>query len=306
MRTKRYFTLLLSLLLFMSCIESDADSCIAEFDLIVCAQDNSGNDILVDSNLTDGYLYIYNDNKEFIAKYFISKEMIADHQPIKLSLCPQKGYYAVAWIAPNVAEMTLFNPTSPLTSNLVFFLQNEGGYQTINSNLLHGTIKIALYPSNGGIHRETLVVKRKFASIHISIKGVNRSYSAKDYKVVIEGGFYRAFSFDGKPAAPTLTDNQYTSTMEWSDYNNLLVMPKAIKVAPLATSKSFSVSIYHLGQLIKQVKSDHIDYPIAPQAGERMNVLIDLSKNDTEVNSSQVELYVRVSDWNKVELWEEW
>lgn len=94
--------------------------------------------------------------------------------------------------------------------------------------------------------------------------------------------------------------------MEWSDYNNLLVMPKAIKVAPLAPNNSFTINIYHLEQLIKQVKSDHIDYPIAPQAGERMNVLIDLSKSDTEGNSSQIELYVRVSDWNQVELWEEW
>ncbi|MGL5262401.1 MAG: hypothetical protein ACRC9P_08455, partial [Bacteroides sp.] len=208
-------------------------------------------------------------------------------------------------------KMVQFEPTSLLANNQVFFLQEEEEYRFIQSDIFYGASRIPLYDSNQEGYKDEIIVRRKFASMHISVRGVDPNHKPEDYEVVLSGGFYRAFTFAGKPCAPTVNKNKYRSVMEWrSEFNDLLVMPEAIKVAPLEHLKPFEVKLLYQGQLVRQFTHDHIGHPIAPQAGERMNILIDLNKETgtggTDAQPSDLSICVRVNDWHKVELWEEW
>lgn len=310
-----YFSILgiVFCLCMAGCLNSNLDVCLVDYSLYVRAEDNSGNDISMSKDLTDGYLYLFDNNENFVEKHYLSHEVLCTHKPVILQICPNKSYRIVAWTNSSIGKMIQFNPNSLLEINKVFFLPEEGEYQLIESDIFHGNNRIPLSDADSGIYSDELIIRRKMASLHISVKGIDENNLPEDYRVEIAGGFYRAFTFKGKACEPTIGINKYKSDMEWAGYNNLLVMTDALKVAPLEPDEAFEIKLFYQDKLIKQFNKDHIGHPIAPQSGERMNILIDMRKNlgdtdgdDIVPEEASLSVRVRVNNWNSIELWEEW
>ncbi len=312
-RLKLYLLILVSCSCFLGCIGTDFNDCTVEYNLYIRAEDNSGNDISTDSDLTDGYLYLFNNYNEFEEKHYISHRAISMHEPIQLTICPNKSYKVVAWVNSSIGKMIDFNPASLLAVNKVFFLPEGEEYKFIQSDIFQGNNRIPLYDADSGVYSDELIVRRRLSAIHVSVKGINPDHNPEDYRVEIHGGFYRAFNFESKPCEPTIHINKYKSNTEWAAYNNLLVMPKALKVAPLEPNEPFEVQLFYQDKLIRQFNKDHIGHPICPQAGERMNILIDMRQQlgdfdgeDNDPQDANLTVLVRVNNWNSIELWEEW
>lgn len=303
--------LLFSIYLLTSCINSDLSQCRTSYNLYIKAEDNSGYDISQDLELTNGKLYLFNQKNRFIACYPIGSHNITQNAPIELAMCPNKSYRAVAWVNASTTEVPQFNPSQLLKENKVRFLQKRGLYDYIPLTPYYGTSKIVLHHTDTPPPYDELIIRRKIAAIHVSLYGVNREEVANDYSIKIEGGAYNSFNFKGKPVELTSHKNSYFSTMKWRDGTPLLVTPTPLKVAPIEAHKSFNIKLFYKNKRIASWNRDHIGDNISPQAGEQINILIDLEKflnGSEEDNSSKatIELKIKANNWGVVELWEEW
>lgn len=308
MRSKLSILFLLTLIV-SSCIHKGIDSCSMEYTIQIKPEDNSGFDISNAPDLSDGYLYVFDQKGMLLNKHYVSLDALVYQEPLVLDLCPKQAYKLVVWTAKDIEKMTQINPDKTIKNNFVFFLKDKEEYKVIPSSIYHGMATVAVQKGKNNKYQDEIVVRRKLASMHISMSGIHADDNPDDYRIEIEGGAYGAFTFEGKANKASTTLNKYQSKVEWMNANRLMVMPTAIYVAPTEIDRPFIVSVYYKNNLIKKFTKDYINTPLAPQAGERLNILIDMNQNGSGGigdPSAHLQVIVRVSDWNKVELWEEW
>lgn len=299
------FLYLSFILLNAGCIESDLSECKIDYLLHIKAEDNSGYDISNDPELTDGYIYIYDNKNRFIDKLYVLRNKVANKEPIKLSLCPNKSYKIVAWMSSFLDQSVAFNSEHILGDNHLKFIEDNGEYKTIHSTLYYGQNRIPLYDNTSEIYSDKLIVRRKIALMHISVSGINEDQLAEDYSIEIEGGTYNSFNFEGKPYKLADQMNRYKSSLVKKE--KLSVTPKALKVAPLESKDGFTIKLYYKHKLIKSFNRDHIGNNISPQAGERMNILIEMNSNTSDnKQNGRLIIGIKVDNWENVELWKEW
>lgn len=300
--------LLLMMVLLTGCIHQNTDSCSVEYLIHIKPEDNSGFSIADAPDLTDGYLYIFDQHGMLVAKRYISKDAMVYQEPLLVELCPNQHYEMVVWTATDIEKMTQISPVVPLHQNNIFFLKDKKGYNFITSSLYFGANKLLSQAGKAKEYKEDVVIRRKLAAMHVSLIGVPTYHDAADYRVEVEGGLYGAFTFGGKISGASKRLNRYQSELVWAERSKLLAMPNALRVAPTSIDKPFIVSLFYQDKLIKKFTKDHIETPLAPQAGERLNLLVDMTQNSGGIGDIDAHLQVvlRVSDWNKVELWEEW
>ena len=287
------------------CIKADLEHCNKRGELIIKAIDTDGTDITASGEAGDVLLFIFDDNGAFISKQVVHAQDITNGKTLPISLKSAGANKYVAW--GNIADtvrMVDFDAARTLADNNVLPLRDADGFGTIPRDFFYGNKRVAEQDIKNNPLIE-LLIRRAPAQLHVSVVGLPPTENPKNYSIVVGNDDQTALNFENR--VQRKGSIQYRQEPAWLIDEKMMGTTKVFTTLPSPAGASKTVLLYKNGELIASATQDIQGKPIAPPAGQRSSVLIDLNKECAcPDDSGIVEVRIVVSDWNQVVEWKEW
>jgi len=289
--------LLLLPLLAGGCIDSSLEHCPRKGELVIKAFDNGGTDISSSGEAGDVILFEYDQNGKFLSKIKVPAGDIVTGKTMKVVIPSGEGRRFIAWSnITDEASMLDFMPERNIADNTVRPVKDLSGFSRIDGTIFYGSKSVDFKSLDENPLIE-VKMQRAISRIAVSVVGMESGAKPEEYQIQVANDNQSHLNFENNVIR---RDNlKYQSAVEWLQKDKIMGGKNPIMTLPSAEGSSKTILLYHKGVLIYTATVDEKGLPIAPKAGEKVSVLINLGG----LNPG---LKIVVGDWEQVVEWKIW
>lgn len=302
---QRVLILFIGMYALSGCIKSDLSHCVRKGDLVVRVLGHNGQDITHTGESGDVWLFVYDDNDKLLGREFLTAAEVQAKKTLPVLLEKGVAQRYIAWSnIVDTVKMMSFAPERALAENKITPLLDAEGYASFPADIFYGHKRVSEEELKASVVQE-LEILRALSQIHVSVVGMPPGTVAEGYSIVIANDDQAALTFENQVIRAA--GMKYRQPAAWLQTNKMMGTKQAFRTLPSPPGTSKAVMLYKGDELIASASQDVEGKPIAPKAGERVNVLIDLNKDcDCSEDTGVLEVRVVVSDWNQVVEWKVW
>ena len=169
-----------TVLIMTGCIREEMAAC---YKLTLKAENAKGDDV-TGSALADAFLYVFDEEYNYLETVRMTKEQIYDREEIILNYPEDRNLHVVAW--GNVSGENQTVAESKLIEELKVMLKSRDGLAQKPDDLFYGNRLVRTKAGGGLAENDTIVMRPKLSQVNLITENIG--YALKKYNLSAEAG----------------------------------------------------------------------------------------------------------------------